>query len=199
MGATMGDTVPFGELVSLLSKAAPARLAALREQFPAHVTELKPGSVLGDDQPENLACAVAIEALNSAAAAADGLRTRIRQRLKWSLRFDFLAKFAAACGSGGALGLLAGSAAVDKGIIAAAIAFAGSLAGLVFSYLQRDETSGSVADSYNKLITALVQCGDLQRSLPVLCRSGSSPELKEALARANETARTLNELILRYA
>jgi hypothetical protein len=197
--AVMGTGVEFGELVSLLSKTAPAKLETLRGQFPQNSSELKPGSVLGEGQSTNIGCTVAVAALNEYAPAAADLRGRIRARLAWSLRFDFVAKFAAACGSGGAVGVLATGIAADKAIIASVVALIGSLCGLLFSYLQRDEAAGSVAESYNRLIGALVQAGDLQRSLPMMCAAGDSPELKDALTRANDTARILNELILRFS
>jgi hypothetical protein len=194
----MGGTAEFGELVSLLSKVAPQKLNSLRDTFPANAEYLKPGAVLGDGQPPDIGCAVAIAALNYYAPAAGNLRLRIRARLAWSRKFDVLAKFAAASGSGGAVGALAAGIGMEKAIIASAIALAGSLCGLLYSYLQRDEASGSVSDAYNRLILALVQCSDLQRTLPLLCKAGDSPQLQQTLGEANETARTLNELILRF-
>jgi len=83
--------------------------------------------------------------------------------------------------------------------MAAFVALVGSLCGLFFSYLQRDETAGSVTESYNKLIVALVQSDELQRSLQVLCGMGDTHELHDALVKANETAKTLNEMVLRFA
>lgn len=195
----MGAEVEFGELVSLLSRADPAKLDVIRNQFPAHSRELKPGGVLGGDQPTSVGCSVAIAALSAYAPAAAALRLKIRKRLAWSLRFDLLAKFAAACGSGGAVGVLATGIGSDKAIVASVIALAGSLCGLLFSYLQRDEAAGSVTETYNRLIEALVEAGDIQRSLPIMCSSGDSPQLRDALGKANDTARTLNELILRFS
>jgi hypothetical protein len=195
----MGETAEFGELVSFLSKAAPDKLQSLQKTFPEQAINLKPGGILGGGDVPNVGCAVAIEALNSYAPAAEQIRLKIRQRLALSLRFDLLAKFAAACGSGGAVGVLAAGVAVDKAIFASAVALTGSICGLFFSYLQRDESNGSVSEAYNNLIDALVQCAELQRSLPILCRDGDSPELKDALNRANMAARTLNTLILRYS
>jgi hypothetical protein len=188
----------FGELVSLLARAAPQRLDVLRSNFPGHAVQFKPGAVLGQSAPD-VGCAIAREALAQYGPAADKLRPKIRNRLVWSWRFDFAAKFAAACGSGGAVGVLASGAAVDKAMLASAIALIGSFCGLLVSYLQRDQSAGSVSDSYNKLIAALVQVDDLQRKLNALCGKGDSPELREALSQANDTAKSLNELVLRFS
>jgi hypothetical protein len=188
----------FGELVSLLARVAPDRLDKLRANFPAATVQLRPGAVMGESS-WNVGCAVALEALKVYGPAAAKICVRLRRRLAWSWRFDLLAKFAAACGSGGAVGVLAAGIAIDKAIMAAFVALVGSLCGLFFSYLQRDETAGSVTESYNKLIVALVQSDELQRSLQVLCGMGDTHELHDALVKANETAKTLNEMVLRFA
>jgi hypothetical protein len=193
----MASETKIGELVTLLSNVAPEKLSALKSQFPDQSVHFKRGAVMGGvEAPQG--CAVALEALTMYVPTATNLRLKIRRRLVWSWRFDLIAKFAAAGGSGGAVGALTTGVQADKAIIAAAVALAGTLCGLFFSYLQRDEATGSVTDSYNKLIDALVVGGEVQRSLPGLCKAGDSPELKEALTKANDTARTLNELILRY-
>jgi hypothetical protein len=181
-----------------LSHAAPDRLDILRTRFPRDAVQLRPGGILGDSSP-NIGCAVALDALAVYGPAAANLRAKLKSRLAWSWRFDLFAKFAAACGSGGAVGVLVtGVVAVDKAIVASAVALFGSLCGLLFSYLQRDETAGSVTDAYNKLIVSLVELDQLQRSLPPLCAATDSPELRAALASANNTAKTLNELVLRF-
>jgi hypothetical protein len=189
--------VEFGELVSLLHRIAPRQLDELRNRFPSHSVQLKPGAVLGTASSD-VGCSVAQKALADYAPAADDLRLKIRNRLRWSWRFDLLAKFAAACGSGGAVGVLATGVGADKAILASIVALIGSACSLVFSYLQRDETSGSVADSYNKLIAAMVEATSLQSQLEQLCPMGDSAELRAALAQANDTAKSLNELLLRF-
>ncbi len=198
----MGENIAkFGELVSLLARSAPGQLEALRTDFPEKkdAVFLQPGQVQGDS-PAIIGCAVAKKALAQFGPEAAALRPKLRRRLAWSWRFDFVAKFAAACGSGGAVGVLATgiSGAADKAIIAAVVALIGSLCGLAFSYLQRDEFAGSIIEAFNKLIAALVNAGELQNTLRLLCVAGDTPELREALTKANETARTLNEIIMRF-
>jgi hypothetical protein len=113
-------------------------------------------------------------------------------------RFDLCAKIAAAFGSGGTVGILAADLGTERGAVAAVIALLGSLSALYFSYLQRDETAGSVVSAYNRLIEGLVEAEQLRRSLRMLCPAGPSQELTQVLSRANEVAKLLNELALRH-
>jgi hypothetical protein len=145
----------------------------------------------------DLGCDVATEALSLYGAIAGKLRSRLRSRLAWTRRFDLWAKIAASVGSGGTVGMLAAGIGAERSAVAAVIAFLGSVSALYVSYLQRDLASGSIAAAYNKLIDGLVEADQLQRSLRTLCPAGASRELTRALARANDVARTLNELALR--
>jgi hypothetical protein len=194
----MGSASEFGELVTLLAHTAPEELDNLRQKFPGASAELRPGGVLGGSSAD-VGCSVAIAALSKYSKLAKQLLPRLRRRLAWSWRFDLVAKFAAAFGSGGTVGALVAGADSDKTVIAAVVALIGSVCSLVFAYLQRDVAAGSVPDSYNRLITALVEADDLQRTLPRLCAQGTSPELSAALEKANETAKGLNELSIRFA
>jgi ABC-type multidrug transport system fused ATPase/permease subunit len=196
----MSASADFGELVSMLNRMAPERLRLLQTRFSANAAELKPGGVLGESDSK-LACAVASEALSQYGPQAAQIKEKLKARLAWSWRFDLLAKFAAACGSGGALGILVSGAtgATSTATLASGVASAGSLASLIFSYLQRDESADSISEAYNKLIEALVSHDHLQRVMPGLCSAGDSAELTAVLTQANATARTLNELVLRYA
>jgi hypothetical protein len=187
----------IGELVTMLERDAPQELARLRERFPDRTAELRGGEVMGDTGTD-LGCAVTIPALARYAEAAEALLPRMRARLAWSWRFDLIAKLAAAAGSGGTVGALAAGASADKAFVTALIALVGSVCTLIFAYLQRDEAAGSVADSYNRMITALVSADELGRTLPALCSQGPSTGLEDAIGKANETARTLNELRRRF-
>jgi hypothetical protein len=195
----MPTDAEIGELVTFIALSDPEKLSGLQTKYPTRKQMLQPGAVLGADKREgDLPCDVALSALSLFGGQATKLRLRLRSRLAWSWRFDLLAKFLAACGSGGTVGILATGVGIERGVIAALIALGGSLCALFFSYMQRDETSGSIVASYNKLIVALVQAEELTRSLTLLCPSGSSPKLNEALGRANDTAKALNEIMLRY-
>jgi len=187
----------FGELVTLLASLAPEKLAKLRTKFPDFEAELRPGAVLGDSSSD-LACDVALNALGEFTALALQILPSIRSRLAWSWRFDLVAKIAAACGSGGTVGALTTGLAEHNAVIPAIVALIGSMCALFFTYLQKDEAAGSVSDSYNRLIVGLVEADQLQRALPRLCAQGPSAELNEALTKANETAKTLNEMWIRY-
>jgi hypothetical protein len=190
-------SLEFGELVTLLAHIAPDELARLRAKFPAAEAELRPGGVLGDSSPD-LGCETTLAALSKFAKLAMQLVPKLRKRLSWSWRFDLIAKIAAACGSGGTVGALTTGIQQDKAVFAAIVALIGSICALIFSSLQRDEAAGSVSDAYNRLIVALVEAEELQRTLPQLCAHGASPELNDALSKANETARNMNELWIRY-
>ncbi|MDI5929012.1 hypothetical protein [Rhizobium leguminosarum] len=195
----MAGESKFGEVVTLLARDAPDELEKLRKRFPGATALLRPGGVMGGSASE-IACAVTIAALEKYGRSAIQLLPRLRQRLAWSWRFDLVAKFAAACGSGGTIGALAAGSSTDKAIVSASVALLGSICTLLFAYLQRDEAAGSVPEAYNRLISALAQADELQRSLPPLCaHSAPTPELEEALKKANEVAKTLNELWLRFS
>ena len=189
--------VEFGELVTLLARASPDELQRLRNAYPQAHAELRPGGVLGASNFE-IGCAVAQAALAKYSDEATRLLPILRKRLARSQAFDLIAKIIAAAGSTGALAALSFGAADTKATVAAAVAFVGSVCSILFASLQKDIASGSVSDAYNRLIIALVGAGELIRTLPVLCSGGKSEELKTALAKANETATTLNELTLRY-
>lgn len=192
-----GSNVEFGELVTLLARAAPDQLQRLRQEYPTASAELRPGGVLGESKLE-IGCAVAQAALAKYSDEATRLLPLLRKRLGRSRTFDLIAKVVAAGGSTGALAALSFGADDAKAKIAVGVAFLGSVCGILFDYLQKDVASGSVSDAYNKLVAALVAANELMRTLPVLCSGGDSEELKAALTRANETATTLNELTLRY-
>jgi hypothetical protein len=186
------------ENLSLCLRDGPLELSILFEgNFQRPLQSFRPGGVLGKSASE-LGCEVAIAALAKYAESAMELLPRLRRRLAWSRRFDLVAKFAAACGSGGTIAALSAGSYGSKAVIAAAVALTGSICSLVFAYLQRDESAGSISEAYNRLIIALVQAASLQRILPDLCRLGASPQLKDAISKANDIARTLNELTLRF-
>ncbi|MBY5396973.1 hypothetical protein HFN01_19375 [Rhizobium leguminosarum] len=188
----------FGELVTLLDTLHPETLEKIRQQFPKAGAQLRAGEVMGETEAP-VGCTVAIVALTKFNPLVTALLPRLRSRLRWSWRFDLVAKFTAAVGSGGTVAALAAGAGADKAVITAIVALVGSLASLIFAHLQRDESAGSVPEAYNKMIDALVQAEELQRSLPALCSSGDGPELRSALDKANETARDLNRLWMRYS
>jgi hypothetical protein len=193
----MGRAAEFGELVTLLDRFDPAELDRLRGQFPDASAELRLGGVLGDSS-EEIGCSVAIAALSKASEAAAKLLPRLRGRLTWSLRFDLVSKLTATIGSGGAIGALT-AGADDKAILGACVALVGSICSVIFGYLQRDVSSGSVTDAYNRLIVSLVEADEVLRTLPALCSRGASAKLEEVLGRANGAASTLNELAIRFA
>jgi hypothetical protein len=194
----MSGDVEFGELVTLLDKVAPDRLEAIRRIYPEHSVQLRPGGVMGESSL-TLGCTIALESLKAAGPAALTLVGKLRRRLAWSWRFDLIAKLATAAGAASAIGLLASNViGLDKVMIASAVTLLGSLAGLVFSFLQRDEGAGSVPEAYNKLIKALVELDRLQRVLPPLCAESDNSEVQAAVASANSTAQILNELTLRF-
>ncbi len=189
-----------GELVTLLERQAPDRLDALRSKYPAHVVRLKPGAIMGDGDGEtNVDCDIAIQALDLLLPNAEKLRSRLRTRLAWSWRLDLLAKICATVGSGGTLGALASGAGVDKAMLSAIVALVGSLAALLFSYLQRDATSGSIAEAFNELIKAMVDGAEVRTTLPRLCAAGPARQRDEAIRRANEAVRVINVLWLKHA
>lgn len=193
----MGTGVEYGELVTLLARAAPSQLEDFRKTYPEARAELRPGGVLGASDLK-IGCDVALAALASYSDDAKKLLPLLRKRLGRSQAFDLTAKIVAAAGSTGTLAALSFGTSDTNAKIAAVVAFLGSVCGILFASLQKDVASGSVSDAYNKLILALVTASDLARSLPALCSAGESEELKAALAKANETAAVLNELTLRY-
>lgn len=196
MGSNEQD---LGELITLAASTEPSVLAELRAKYPEREESLQPGAVLGASSTSSLfQCDVARASLSLWGPAATKLRHRLRSRLAWSWRFDLFAKIAAACGSGGAVGILAAGIGVQQGMIAAIVALAGSICALIFSFMQRDEAAGSVTDSYNRLIAALVEAEDVKRALDRLCPDGASAELSTALTKANDVAKILNELAFRY-
>lgn len=192
----MGNTTEFGELVSLLDRMDPDEIGRLRDRFPEAKAQLRPGGVLGDSSSE-IGCRVALAALSKANEAAAKLLPQLRRRLAWSLRFDLVSKLTATVGSGSAIGALT-VGADDKAIIGAWVALLGSVCSVIFGYLQRDVSSGSVTDAYNRLITSMVEADELLRTLPRLCAQEPSAELDEFLTKANGIARQLNELTIRF-
>jgi hypothetical protein len=189
----------LSELITLVSSAEPDALKKLRTKYPECEELLQPGAVLGEaSAPSTFQCDVALASLSPGGTTATKIRHRLRLRLAWSWRFDLFAKIAAACGSGGAVGILAAGIGVQQGMIAAMVALAGSICALIFSFMQRDEAAGSITDAYNRLITALVEAEDVKRALDRLCPQGTSVELSSTLTRANDVAKVLNELTLRY-
>ena len=196
-GEPIGAEREFGELVSLLGRVDPAELDRLRIRFPDAAAQLRSGGVLGDSS-EEIGCSVAIAALSKANEAATILLPRLRQRLTWSLRFDLVSKLTATVGSGGAIGALT-VGADDKAIVGASVALLGSVCSVVFGYLQRDISSGSVTDAFNRLIVSMVEADELLRHLPAFCAKGASARLDELLTKANDVAGKLNELVIRFA
>lgn len=193
----MGASTEFGELVSLLDREDPAEINRLRDRFPEAKAQLRPGGVLGDSSAE-IGCSVALAALSKANDAATKLLPQLRKRLAWSLRFDLVSKLTATVGSGSAIGALT-VGADDKAIIGAWVALLGSVCSVIFGYLQRDVSSGSVTDAYNRLITSMVEADELLRILPSVCGQGQSAKLDELLTKANGVASQLNELAIRFA
>ncbi|WP_192180397.1 hypothetical protein [Mesorhizobium amorphae] len=162
---TISSGREFGELVSLLGRVDPTELERLRTRFPDAAAQLRPGGVLGDSS-EEIGCSVAIAALSKSNEAATKLLPRLRQRLTWSLRFDLVSKLTATVGSGGAIGALT-VGANDKAIVGAGVALLGSICSVIFGYLQRDISSGSVTDAYNRLIVSMVEADDSCEHCPL--------------------------------
>jgi hypothetical protein len=130
--------------------------------------------------------------------AAAQLFKRMRRRLRASWWFDLVAKLAATSGASATIAAFLVNLPRSQGIVGGLVALVGSGCGLIFSLLQRDETGGSLAVAYNRLVEALVEAEQQQRVLRTLCPAGSGPELEDALKKTNEVARVLNEIDIRY-
>lgn len=189
----------FGEIVTALKRFAPSKLDEIRNDHPAEDDAVfRSGQTMGGNENTPLLCTLALEMLGTYGSAAAGLTQKIRRRLGMSWWFDFVAKLLATSGAGGTVAAFLGGLPKDQGTIAGVVALFGSACGLLFSMLQRDAAGGSLPSAYNKLIESLVDAEQQRRALRALCPAGPSPELTAAINKADDLARTLNELALRY-
>jgi len=189
----------IGEIVSALSRFAPTDLADIAARHPDHRVLFTPGMVLGDGIiPTLISCDVTLALLSRYSTSSVQLLRRMRRRLHASWWFDLIAKLTATGGAGGTIAAFLGSLSINQGIAAGLVSLTGSACSLIFSLLQRDAAGGSLIASYNKLVEAMAEAEQQQRVLQVLCPQGPTKDLNDAVNRAEQLARLLNEMALRY-
>lgn len=199
MASGTGTGAPMGEIADALARIAPREMRALRERYPEAALMLTPGAVLGEGPTQaSSACDATLALLSLYGGSSLKLLRRMRRRLGASWWFDLIAKLAATGGAGGTIAAFLGKLSVGEGTAAGLVALAGSACGLVFSLMQRDAAGGSLIGSYNKLVEAMVEAGEQERSLQLLCPQGPGKDLDDALGKVNQLARVLNEMNLRY-